>query len=196
MVEIAAVQGQANATLIAGYGFTGILVSFIARHHPLGIIPAGGPVRRAERFRRQSCSAICNVPDASVQVLMGIIFVTILLFETFTAGFARVSARARSGRRCATDERFRLQTSDYWGGLAVAVFGGAIRVGTPFLFVSLGECMTEKVGPRQPRPGRDAGDGRDDRLRRQLPDRLALARRSPWLACGGRASACSARCTR
>ena len=40
MVEIAAVQGQANATMIAGYGFTGILVSFIARHHPLAIIPA------------------------------------------------------------------------------------------------------------------------------------------------------------
>src|SRR5215469_477360 len=31
-------------------------------------------------------------------------------------------------------------------GLPVAVFGGAIRVGTPFLFVSLGECITEKAG--------------------------------------------------
>jgi simple sugar transport system permease protein len=31
-------------------------------------------------------------------------------------------------------------------GLAMAVFGGAIRVGTPFLFVSLGECITEKSG--------------------------------------------------
>ena len=28
----------------------------------------------------------------------------------------------------------------------VAVLGGAIRVGTPFLFVSLGECLTEKAG--------------------------------------------------
>ena len=28
----------------------------------------------------------------------------------------------------------------------VAVAGGAIRVGTPFLFVSLGECLTEKSG--------------------------------------------------
>src|SRR6266849_6890497 len=31
-------------------------------------------------------------------------------------------------------------------GLPIAVFGGAIRVGTPFLFVSLGECVTEKSG--------------------------------------------------
>jgi simple sugar transport system permease protein len=30
--------------------------------------------------------------------------------------------------------------------LPVAVFGGAIRVGTPFLYVSLGECITEKSG--------------------------------------------------
>src|SRR5664279_2592700 len=28
----------------------------------------------------------------------------------------------------------------------IAVFGGAIRVSTPFLFVSLGECITEKSG--------------------------------------------------
>ena len=33
-----------------------------------------------------------------------------------------------------------------WGGLAVAVFGGALRVGTPFIYVSLGECITEKSG--------------------------------------------------
>lgn len=30
--------------------------------------------------------------------------------------------------------------------LLLAVIGGAIRVGTPFLFVSLGECLTEKSG--------------------------------------------------
>src|SRR5437762_14178502 len=28
----------------------------------------------------------------------------------------------------------------------LAVFGGAIRISTPFLFVSLGECITEKSG--------------------------------------------------
>jgi general nucleoside transport system permease protein len=34
---------------------------------------------------------------------------------------------------------------DLWSVL-VAVLGGAIRVSTPFLFVSLGECVTEKSG--------------------------------------------------
>lgn len=31
-------------------------------------------------------------------------------------------------------------------GIVFAVLGGAIRVGTPFLFVSLGECLTERSG--------------------------------------------------
>jgi simple sugar transport system permease protein len=31
-------------------------------------------------------------------------------------------------------------------GVPVAVLGGAIRISTPFLFVSLGECVTEKAG--------------------------------------------------
>ena len=33
-----------------------------------------------------------------------------------------------------------------WWGVPLAVLGGAIRVSTPFLFVSLGECITEKGG--------------------------------------------------
>ena len=33
-----------------------------------------------------------------------------------------------------------------WWGVPLAVFAGAIRVSTPFLFVSLGECLTEKAG--------------------------------------------------
>ncbi len=33
-----------------------------------------------------------------------------------------------------------------WMTVVIAVLGGAIRVGTPFLFVSLGECLTEKSG--------------------------------------------------
>jgi len=32
------------------------------------------------------------------------------------------------------------------GAVLLAILGGAIRVGTPFLFVSLGECLTEKSG--------------------------------------------------
>ena len=39
-----------------------------------------------------------------------------------------------------------VSTWSLWGDVMIAVLGGAIRVGTPFLFVSLGECLTEKSG--------------------------------------------------
>ena len=38
--EVAAVHGTANASLAAGYGFTGIAVALIGRNHPVGIILA------------------------------------------------------------------------------------------------------------------------------------------------------------
>ncbi len=37
-------------------------------------------------------------------------------------------------------------TAAAWFDLLLAIVGGAVRVGTPFLFVSLGECLTEKSG--------------------------------------------------
>jgi len=39
--------------------------------------------------------------------------------------------------------------SDLWDAIAlvlIALVGGVVRVSTPFLFVSLGECLTEKSG--------------------------------------------------
>ena len=81
MVEVGAVQRQANASLLANYGFIGILVSFIARHHPLGIIPAailfGGLTASSGILQRR-----LSLSDASMLWFMGIIFVVILLFDT------------------------------------------------------------------------------------------------------------------
>jgi general nucleoside transport system permease protein len=37
-------------------------------------------------------------------------------------------------------------TIDQWIALFAGIVGGALRVGAPFLFVSLGECLTEKSG--------------------------------------------------
>lgn len=38
------------------------------------------------------------------------------------------------------------ETSLGWPGVALSVLGGALRVSTPYLFVGLGECLTEKSG--------------------------------------------------
>jgi hypothetical protein len=37
-------------------------------------------------------------------------------------------------------------------GVPIAILGGAIRVSTPFLFVSLGEVPDRTVGAHQPWP--------------------------------------------
>jgi len=79
-VEVAAVHTNANASLIAFYGYAGILVSFMARHHPLAIIPVailfGGFGAAGSLLQRR-----LGLPDASVLVLQGIAFVLILASE-------------------------------------------------------------------------------------------------------------------
>jgi ABC-type uncharacterized transport system permease subunit len=78
--EVAAIHGSANASLIAGYGYTGILVAFLARHSPLAILPvavlfggfeaAGGLIQRR-----------MDLPDATILVFQGMVFIIILLSE-------------------------------------------------------------------------------------------------------------------
>ena len=95
--EVAAIQGRANASLAAGYGFTGILVSFLARHNPLvippvailfgGIVAAGGLIQRR-----------MGLPDATVQVLEGLIFVVLLTSETLYGRFSIFKPKATKDR--------------------------------------------------------------------------------------------------
>lgn len=79
-IEVAAVHTAANASLIVGLGYTGILVSFVARHQPIAIVPVailfGGFLAAGSLLQRRM-----GLPDASVQVLMGFCFVLILASE-------------------------------------------------------------------------------------------------------------------
>ncbi|SES27769.1 ABC transporter permease [Rhizobium sp. NFR03] len=86
MLEVAAVQGSANASLAAGYGYTGILVAFLARHNPLAIIPIaillGGLEASGGLIQRRM-----GLPDATVVALQGTLFIVILFCETFYGRF-------------------------------------------------------------------------------------------------------------
>jgi len=79
--EVAAIHGKANASLRAGYGFTGILVAFLARHNPLTIIPVaclfGGITAAGGLIQRRM-----DMPDATVLLLQGLVFVVLLASET------------------------------------------------------------------------------------------------------------------
>jgi simple sugar transport system permease protein len=81
MVEIAAVHGSANASLNSDYGYSGILVAFIARQNPLvavlvavlmgGILASGSALQRS-----------FDLPDATVLLFQGIVFLAILFSES------------------------------------------------------------------------------------------------------------------
>jgi ABC-type uncharacterized transport system permease subunit len=86
MVEVAAVHGRANESLNAWYGYGGILVAFLARQNPLGcilvsvllggILASGGILQRAHRL-----------PDATILVFQGIVFLTVLYSESLYGRF-------------------------------------------------------------------------------------------------------------
>lgn len=86
MVEVAAVHGRANESLNANYGYSGILVAFIARHNPLaatlvsvllgGILASGGILQRAH-----------DLPDATVLVFQGLVFLVVLFSESLYGRF-------------------------------------------------------------------------------------------------------------
>ncbi|MEB3359782.1 MAG: ABC transporter permease [Synechococcales bacterium] len=86
MVEVAAVQGAANESLNVGYGYGGVLVAFVARQNPLaaafisvllgGILASGGILQRAH-----------ELPDATVLVFQGLVFLVILYSESLYGRF-------------------------------------------------------------------------------------------------------------
>lgn len=97
MFEVSAIHGSANASLASGYGFTGILIAFLARHNPLAIIPvavllAGFEASSGLIQRRM------DLPDATVLVLQGFVFIAILMADTLY-GRLRIFAPERWGQR-------------------------------------------------------------------------------------------------
>jgi simple sugar transport system permease protein len=95
--EVAAIQGRANASIAAGYGYTGILVAFLARHNPLAIVPVailfGGIVASGGLIERRM-----GLPDATVLVLQGMTFVVLLTSETLYGRFKIFQVRGVADR--------------------------------------------------------------------------------------------------
>jgi len=79
-----AVHGAANASLIAGYGYAGILVAFLARQQPLACVPVavllGGIAAAGSLLQRR-----LDLPDATTLVLQGTLFLCILAADSFPA---------------------------------------------------------------------------------------------------------------
>ena len=87
MLEVAAVHGSANTALLAGYGYGGILVAFAARQNPLAIIAGalliGGIESSGGLLQRRM-----DLPDATTQVLQGLLFINLLAWEALAGRVA------------------------------------------------------------------------------------------------------------
>jgi ABC-type uncharacterized transport system permease subunit len=81
MVEVAAIHGRANESLNSWYGYSGILVAFVARQNPAGCIVVsvllGGLLAAGGSLQREH-----HLPDATITVFQGIVFLTILFSES------------------------------------------------------------------------------------------------------------------
>ena len=149
MIEVAAVQGNANASLAAGYGYTGILVASSRATTRWPSSPVRVPARRHRRLGRPAAAAP-DLPDATVLVLEGILFVAHPGPRDAACGRSS-PLRVTTWPTCAqTDLRhgqpMAIACTRPVGALPLAILGGAIRVSTPFIFVCLGECITERSG--------------------------------------------------
>lgn len=95
MFEVSAVQGSANASLLAGYGYAGILVAFAARQNPFAIIfcalLVGGIEASGSLLQRR-----LDFPDATTLVLQGLLFANLLAWEAIGVRTARWRARLES----------------------------------------------------------------------------------------------------
>ena len=187
MVEVAAVHGTANASLIAGYGYSGVLVAFVARHNPLAIIPVSlllggigasggllqrtrGPARR--RRQRPARDRLRRHPRQR---------------DAGDAGGRRALAPRADGRAAAQPWRQpaaeRAADDGHRGrprpaGRAPRRAGRRPARQHPVPLRQPGRMPHREERAGQPGPGGDAGDGGHVRLRRLLRQRLALAGRA------------------
>lgn len=97
MLEVAAVHGSANSALLAGYGYSGILVAFAARQNPLAIIACalfiGGIESSGSLLQRR-----LDLPDATTLVLQGLLFINLLAWEAFGGRLAALRLRLDAWR--------------------------------------------------------------------------------------------------
>jgi ABC-type uncharacterized transport system permease subunit len=95
MIEVAAVHGRGNEALNAGYGYVGILVAFLSRQSAAGILIVsllvGGLLASGGMLQR-----VHDLPDATITVLQGILFLFILLSDTVYSRLRTAGGKAHA----------------------------------------------------------------------------------------------------
>ena len=93
VVEVTGNIGQLVPNISPSYGFTAIIVAFLARLHPLAVIPAGLLVALSY-LAGEAAQLSLGIPAASTQVFQGLLLFFLLgtsLLVNYRIRFGRVA---------------------------------------------------------------------------------------------------------
>lgn len=98
MFEVSGPSGQITENFNVGYGFTAIIVAFLGRLHPVGILLAG-LLMALTYIGGEMAQLMLGLPSAAIQVFQGMLLFFLLAFDlltNFRITFGRGSAQAGS----------------------------------------------------------------------------------------------------
>ncbi|MDE0590331.1 ABC transporter permease [Halocynthiibacter sp. C4] len=81
--EVSGPSGQINISFNAGYGFTAIIVAFLGRLHPVGILLAG-LLLALTYIGGELAQLMLGIPAAAIQVFQGMLLFFLLAMDVFT----------------------------------------------------------------------------------------------------------------
>ncbi|MBE0413621.1 ABC transporter permease [Yoonia sp.] len=83
LFEVAGPAGQISIDFNAGYGFTAIIVAFLGRLHPVGILLAGG-LMALTYIGGEIAQSNLGLPGAAIQLLQGMLLFFLLAVDLLT----------------------------------------------------------------------------------------------------------------
>ena len=83
LFEVAGPAGQINIDFNVGYGFTAIIVAFLGRLHPVGILIAGG-MMALTYIGGEIAQSNLGLPAAAIQVFQGMLLFFLLALDVLT----------------------------------------------------------------------------------------------------------------
>ncbi len=97
MFEITGPAGQVMDSFAVGYGFTAIIVAFLGRLHPLGIV-AAGLLMALTYIGGEAAQQSIGLPAAAIQAFQGMLLFFLLAFDVFAGWRIRLkSAQVKAG---------------------------------------------------------------------------------------------------
>ena len=83
LFEVAGPAGQISIDFNVGYGFTAIIVAFLGRLHPVGILLAGG-LMALTYIGGEIAQSNLGLPIAAIQILQGMLLFFLLAVDVLT----------------------------------------------------------------------------------------------------------------